>query len=195
MDYDNVRLMRVKSILKELSLDKGIVEKLENLNSRSNNHPYHNIQHLFTVAIRSFDGSKYYNLEKDHTQAIVLAALCHDADYIVGESESVNLVAAKEVLRQISPEHLFEKAQRYIDATEFPHNKAECLASSIIQDADMMQGFEKDAYKFLNGLCIEKNDPTIADPKFPGVQGFNTSWGKELYLSYFPVKEKINMLS
>lgn len=190
MSFNELRLMKVKNILTELSLSPELTEKIRELNYRSNNHPYHNIHHLFTVTIRAFEGGRHYNLEQEQLQSIVLAALTHDADYIIGESESVNIAAAKKVLYQVSPEHLFEKSAHYIDATEFPHNEADCLASSIIQDADLMQGFEMDSQKFLDGLCSEKNDPSVANPAFPGVQGFNTVWGKELYLSYFPINEQ-----
>lgn len=178
------RVLKVKEILKELSLDENIVEKLKELNFRSNQHPYHNLQHLFTVTIRAYEGAEYYNLDNDVKQGIVLAALTHDADYTVGECETKNLSAAKKVLQQLCSENLYDQSAKYIDATEFPHNETECLASAIIQDADLMQSFEEDADKFLHGLCVEKNDPNAADPTFPGVNGFNTEWAKEKYLHH-----------
>lgn len=176
------RVLKVKEILKELSLDENIVEKLKELNFRSNQHPYHNLQHLFTVAIRAYEGAEYYNLDNDVKKSIVLAALAHDADYTVGECETTNLSAAKKVLQQLCSENLYNQSAKYIDATEFPHNETECLASAIIQDADLMQSFEEDADEFLHGLCVEKNDPNAADPAFPGVNGFNTEWAKEKYI-------------
>lgn len=176
------RILKVREILKELSLDENIVEQLKELNTRSNHHPYHNLQHLLTVAIRSYEGAQYYNLDSNMKKSIVLAALAHDADYTIGACESVNLSAAKTVLQQLCSEELYIQSARYIDATEFPHNEATCLASAIIQDADLMQAFEEDAERFFDGLCVEKNDPNAADPTFPGVNGFNTEWAKEKYL-------------
>lgn len=188
MMEDQIRLAKVETILQDVDLNSDILKQLFHLNKKSNDLPYHNFQHLLTVTIRAFEGGKAHSFDKELLQNIVLASLSHDADYTVGASETVNISAAKKILYQISPAHLFDKSAHYIDATEFPHNEADCIASSVIQDADLMQGFEKDASKFLNGLCIEKNDPNVADPAFPGVQGFNTEWGKTTYLSYFPAK-------
>lgn len=176
------RILKVQEILNDLSLDEKIIERLIELNYRSNYIPYHNIQHLLTVAIRSYEGAQYYDLDSNMKKSIVLAALAHDADYTIGACESVNLSAAKTVLQQLCSEELYTQSARYIDATEFPHSEAICLASAIIQDADLMQAFEEDAEKFFDGLCVEMNDPNAADPTFPGVNGFNTEWAKEKYL-------------
>lgn len=189
MSNDFQRISTTYRLLKELELPVGIINELHSINS-SNNLPYHNFQHLLTVANRAVQGSRYYDLPHTVQQAIIIAGLCHDADYIVGEAESVNIPRAKCSAQQLCEsfgveEEITAQVMTLIDATEFPHHVVKPLEEQIIQDADLMQNLEEDCTKFLKGLCQEKNDDTIADPAFPTVDGFNTQWAKELYCEKF----------
>lgn len=189
MKNDFKRVVAMYAVFKELGLDANMVSQAYIVNN-SNDHPYHNFQHLLTVALRAFEGGKFYNLPVEELQALVIAGLTHDAMYVIGESEDVNIKAATNFSVLLCEENsinhnTIELVKSLIQATEFPHNKVESVQEQIIQDADLMQSLEEDCEKFLNGLCVEKDDPNIADPRFPGIDGFNTDWAKNLYSEKF----------
>ena len=189
MSNDFQRISTTYRLLKELELSVGMIDELYTMNT-SNNLPYHNFQHLLTVANRAVQGARYYNLSHTVQKALIIAGLCHDADYIVGEAESVNIPRAKRSAQQLCENFGIKKeittqVMTLIDATEFPHYAVKTIEEQVIQDADLMQNLEEDCAKFLKGLCQEKNDDTIADPAFPTVAGFNTQWAKELYCQKF----------
>lgn len=186
-DFD--RIAATYRTLKTLDLPVSIINQVFLLND-SNENPYHNFQHLLTVALRSIEGAKYYNLSQFEQQALFIAGLSHDAMYSVGKSEFINISKAQEFSEMICRKNNFDNeftqhVKVLIKATEFPHNKAMSIHEEIIQDADLMQALEDDCEIFLQGLCSEKDDPNIADPRFPGIEGFNTQWAKEVYSKKF----------
>jgi len=189
MKNDFKRAASLFTAFKEIGLDPNIISQAYIVNN-SNDHPYHNFQHLLTVALRAVEGGQYYNLELEQIQSLAIAGLSHDAMYVIGETEEVNIGEAVKFSRFLCQENSVKESivkivERLIRSTEFPHHEVSELSEKIIQDADLMQSLEEDCEKFLNGLCIEKNDPQIADPRFPGIDGFNTIWAKQVYSKKF----------
>lgn len=184
----SARYDRLAELFIHIGLDPQMINVAHAANSGSNNHPYHNFEHLLTVSYRAIEGGLEHGLSLDEIQALAVAGLFHDAGYVINLDEPSNLNIAKTVMYESAftfvSSCVLARAAVLIDATEFPHHHVLSLAEKIIQDADMMQNFEDDCAVFQEGLCVEKNDPNIADPLFPGVSGFNTDWGKKMYTDF-----------
>lgn len=153
----------VHALVAELGVDPGALHAAT-LTNTSAHAPYHGAQHLFTVAINADAGAKAYGLGREDRAALLIAALFHDVDHLMGHavSDRQNIdraVAAFTVYARSSNAGLSSAAELIIRdlvrATEFPHAHPPTIAGQILQDADMMQELEPDGPRFLAGLSIE----------------------------------------
>lgn len=184
----SIRRSKVAEILRELDLNPSHLHVLEGNPSKDS--PYHNNEHLYTVALNCDEAARFYNLPFEGHRVLFLAALYHDYNHSAGaSSDTIN------ISRAISGavEHIsrLEKAQSeeldtlagIIHATIQPptmHNTDIGLLHRIIMDADMMQSCEPDAETFLTGLSVEmKKDVNWSSTKaFLTSYEPKTSWGR-----------------
>ncbi len=171
-------------------LVKGFSWKMKN--SKSNDLPYHNFNHLLTVVRYCFEGSSYYSLDEKDERELLLAALFHDVNHSGGkDSDDINVKVAKSTvtnfIRDYNIDVDIDEVCKIIDATQYPYvieSKDLDLTQEIIRDADLMQVFEYNwIQQNMMGLCSEMGvtmDKMIVGQKqFLMSAQFNTEWGKE----------------
>lgn len=197
----------IKIIDKYDSLKKGL--KYIILNNKSNNAPYHNINHLLTVTKYCYNALKHMDmLSDDKSEDLLLAALFHDFNHSMGkEKDDVNIKEAKKGLKKfINDENLdldLDFMDEIINATQYPYvieSKDLNIYQSIIRDADMCQIFEYDWLRQnIFGLSTELNLKPIeflkGQRKFLEGIDFLTDYGKFLSKNYFnEVMEEFEIL-
>lgn len=159
------RQEKVRDALSILHLNPEHFDMIEN--NPAGNNPYHNNEHLYTVALHCHDAAFYHDLGKDDHRVLFLAALYHDYAHTAGSnSDTVNICKSVawaihhiESLEDFTAEQMNTVAD-IIHATIQPsnlHNGSLSVSQKIIRDADMMQWLEPDAEKFLSGLSKEMN--------------------------------------
>lgn len=188
-DYAALRCSRISKDLGHLELSPEYLEIFEANPSRDL--PYHGNRHQLAVAILATRGSSYYALKTSARQSILLAALFHDFDYNLSQSERANIAAAQAAagaaVRRLNPE-LWLSVEGLIAATEMPRSKPRSLAARILQDADLLMVTQPDFDGFLTGLT-EENPGLVPDLRFPGEDALRTDWGKQLYGTAIELQE------
>lgn len=175
----------IEEALKALSLNPGHLDILTNNPARDN--PYHNNEHLYTVALNCLEAARYYGLTRSEQRLLFLAGLYHDYAHSGGlHSDVINVSKSISAalnyctkLEKLSGEEK-DALALIIHATIQPstlHHTILTLQQEIIMDADMMQWLESDADGFLTGLSAEL--------------GFEVTWHstKEFLESYLPKTE------
>lgn len=117
----------------------------------SNSAPYHNFNHLLTVAKSCLEMATYYDLSDLDKETLVLSAIFHDFNHSAGlYKDDINvpraLTALKDFCLKFEYPH-FEKCQDIILATFYPYNIATVdltFVQKIIRDADMTQCLQID---------------------------------------------------
>ncbi len=181
------RIKKVTQILEELKLNPEHLNKVL-VSNPSKELPYHNSQHLLTVAINSYEGAKHYSLTDSETRTLFLAALYHDWNHTGSDTEDI--VNINKALR-ITKDPIFvtdkllnnkdiDKIQTLIKASEYPHKKVYTISEKILQDADMFQYLEKDSQIFIEGIGKELNFVSTqkTTTQFLKNTHFNTAWGE-----------------
>jgi hypothetical protein len=182
-EQDVARRRKVERLFGSMSMPFDLIAVVEALNGGSLN-PYHNTQHLFTVAIRCAEAADFYHLDRQSRREIVLAALFHDFDHPLNTSDAENIERAIDGWRKVGAAYLIDvdnnEVERMIRATEFPHREAWDLMEEIIQDADLMQGIEPDREVFYAGLSAESGNSVDIEStrSFLRSQHVNTTWGR-----------------
>lgn len=186
----STREIKVLEILQELGLSEEHASIASSQNP-SQNAPYHNTGHLFTVALNCAQAADYYELGKDEKITLFLSGLYHDYGHSAGKhSDIINISQAVLcAMRNISAlESLDRKALDVIadniHATVQPsllHGAELSLQQKIIADADMMQWCEPDAEEFMDGLSVELGFPVTwnSTKEFLSKYKPNTSWGRK----------------
>jgi hypothetical protein len=183
------RELKVLAVLRELGLSEEHVSIVSSQNP-SQNAPYHNSGHLFTVALNCAQAADYYELGKDEKITLFLSGLYHDYGHSAGkQSDIINISQAVlcamrniSVLEAMSNKALDVIADN-IHATVQPsllHGTELSLQQKIIADADMMQWCEADADEFMVGLSVELGFPVTWDSTKEFLSKYNpkTSWGR-----------------
>lgn len=195
-DVEDIRrCKRMYGFFLEYELSLSLLNSIFD-NNHSNYLPYHNFQHLLTVALNSIDAGLHYHLPSYQIQSLAIAGLCHDADYKTESTEHHNILNAKEFAQKLNISHdIIGDITTLIDASFYPHREPNNLCEAIIQDADLLQVLEKDANKFIKGLNEENNNDNFCDPLFPGVDNLTTSWAKEKYKTFHNIMSDKNNLT
>lgn len=178
----------VKALLKELGLSKKHLTMLGRNPAKDN--PYHNNQHLYTVALNCDEAAKHYGLTLEERQILFVSALYHDYAHSAGQqSDTVNIARAITAtiehvsrLEELSSDNM-DTIANIIHATIQPptlHGDPINMLQGIIMDSDMLQCGEPDAESFLVGLAVEGNmEVTWSTTKeFLSHYVPKTSWGK-----------------
>lgn len=173
----------------ELGLSPKHIKKLGKNPSKDS--PYHNNQHLYTVALYVDEAAKHYQISLPERQLLFMSALYHDYAHSAGtHSDTVNISRAITAtidhvtrLETFSMDEM-DTIANIIHATIQPpslHGDPISLLQGIIMDADMLQCGEPDAEKFLSGLALEGGfEVTWSTTKdFLSRYVPKTSWGKE----------------
>ncbi|SDH47301.1 HD domain-containing protein [Microbacterium sp. 77mftsu3.1] len=168
------RLARLYRIFDELDLPHSAIVALLEANTAAGL-PYHGAAHGISVALRAHDFGAELGVSRFSAKTLVIAGLLHDADYVVGESETINLARAAAFARWHGGLH-GDPAAELIYETEFPHHEPDTLLGAIIQDADLLQCQDRDRDRWLNALEQETGRPALAD--FPTASMLNTSPGR-----------------
>src|SRR6478752_924103 len=88
------RELKVLEVLRELGLSAEHASIASSQNP-SQNAPYHNTGHLFTVAINCAEAADYYELGKDEKITLFLSGLYHDYGHSAGkQSDIINISQA-----------------------------------------------------------------------------------------------------
>lgn len=191
----------------ELSIIE-IIDKYDNLksalkyiilNNKSNDAPYHNINHLLTVTKNCYYALKYMDmLDDDKVEELLMAALFHDFNHSMGkEKDDVNVGVAKTEMRNFILNQRIKLdvdfMDEIIDATQYPYvidAKDLNVYQSIIRDCDLCQIYEYDWLKQnIFGLSKEMNikvvDLLSGQRKFlEGIEPI-TEYGKYMNKKYF----------
>lgn len=183
-----VRQELIEESLKALSLNPAHLDII-GLNPAHIN-PYHNNEHLYTVALNCLEAAKYYNLSRQDERLLLLAGLYHDYAHSGGKhSDTINVSKSIsyalhhcEELEKLSDEET-DKLANIIHATIQPstlHNADLNLLQKIIMDADMMQWLEPDADDFLVGLSVEMGREITWHSTKEFLENYvaKTDWGK-----------------
>lgn len=168
-------------------------------NSKSNNAPYHNINHMLTVTRNVYDALDYlFMLEDERCEELLLAALFHDYNHSMGkEKDDYNVTEAKKGLRDfLESENLemdIEFMESILDATEYPYKISHHQLNfyqKLIRDCDLCQVFEYDWLKqCVFGLSLEMGftfkELLAGQKKFLQSITFLTDYGLHMEELYF----------
>jgi len=182
------RVNLVKDVLSTLKLNPAHLYNVL-FNNPSKAAPYHNTQHLLTVAIYSYKGGLHYRLPQQDLRVIFLAALYHDWDHTASDADdSINiqraLIGTADIFRFESSlnEEDIETIHSLIQASLYPHVNPVTILEEILQDADLLQYCEEDSIVFIEGIGKELNMVSTLDTTKAFLKGnkFNTEWALAL---------------
>jgi hypothetical protein len=200
----------IKALEESTSKDKKILEAIEIidkyeylqkafkyilLNSKSNNGPYHNLNHLLTVLKYCYLGGLSEGIKDEkELRELLIAAIFHDVNHTIGkEKDDVNVQNSKDAIGKFVKQEEIDADTDYmnklLDATQYPYvieGKDLDLKQGIIRDADLMQVFEYNwIHQNIAGLSSELKmdflDFVQPQRKFLESAAFNTTWGKKMY--------------
>ena len=200
----------IKALEESTSKDKKILEAIEIidkyeylqkafkyilLNSKSNNGPYHNLNHLLTVLKYCYLGASSEGIKDEkELRELLIAAIFHDVNHTIGkEKDDVNVQNSKDAIDKFVKQEEVDADTDYmnklLDATQYPYvieGKDLDLKQGIIRDADLMQVFEYNwIHQNIAGLSSELKmdflDFVQPQRKFLESAAFNTDWGKKMH--------------
>jgi hypothetical protein len=200
----------IKALEESTSKDKKILEAIEIidkyeylqkafkyilLNSKSNNGPYHNLNHLLTVLKYCYLGALSEGIKDEkELRELLIAAIFHDVNHTIGkEKDDVNVQNSKDAIGKFVKQEEVDANTDYmnklLDATQYPYvieGKDLDLKQGIIRDADLMQVLEYNwIHQNIAGLSSELKmdflDFVQPQRKFLESAAFNTTWGKKMH--------------
>lgn len=200
----------IKALEESTSKDKKILEAIEIidkyeylqkafkyilLNSKSNNGPYHNLNHLLTVLKYCYLGALSEGIKDEkELRELLVAAIFHDVNHTIGkEKDDVNVQNSKDAIDKFVKQEEIDVDTDYmnklLDATQYPYvieGKELDLKQGIIRDADLMQVLEYNwIHQNIAGLSSELKmdflDFVQPQRKFLESAAFNTDWGKKMH--------------
>jgi hypothetical protein len=165
------------------------------INSKSNNGPYHNLNHLMTVLKYCYLGATSEGIKDEkELRELLIAAIFHDVNHTIGkEKDDVNVQNSKDAIKKFVKQEEIDADTNYmnklLDATQYPYvieGKDLDLKQGIIRDADLMQVFEYNwIHQNIAGLSSELKmdflDFVQPQRKFLESAAFNTDWGKKMH--------------
>lgn len=188
-EYGPSRRCRIQAILDELRLNPAHLDILETNPSKDS--PYHNNEHLYTVALNCNEAAHFYSLPFEGHRVLFLSALYHDYNHSAGvTSDTINISraisGAVEHISRLENSAVadLDAVAGIIHATIQPptmHNTDIGLLHRIIMDADMMQSCEPDAEAFLAGLSAESKTEINWSSTKTFLESYEpkTSWGRK----------------
>jgi len=164
------------------------------LNNKSNNNPYHNLNHLLTVMKYCHLGAISEKItDEKELRELLIAAIFHDVNHSGGKkTDDINIKNSKKSIKDfVESQEVdvdLEVINEILDATQYPYvieGKSLNKRQAIIRDADLMQVFEYNwIHQNILGLSTELNmnflDFVQPQRKFLDSVEFNTKWGNEI---------------
>lgn len=169
----------------KLGMPLDIIDMVSVVNPGSDN-PYHGTQHLYTVALRCFEGGQVHGYSEKNLRELTLAGLFHDYAHPLHTDDEVNLSEAVKGWYKLGEPYGVDASsgtiERLIWATKFPHSHPVDMLEAIIQDADMMQSLEPDREVFYQGLSMESGKAMDEESSvsFMQSQKIHTEWARGL---------------
>ncbi len=148
-------------IIKKYKLDDYLKTVLTE--SKSNNAPYHNINHVLCMVKNTYIIGQVEGLGKNEIRTLVISALFHDFNHSEGKkSDDENIKTAIKAVKK----YILEKDKdieddiiNIIKATEYPYvieDKDLDMSQKVIRDSDMLQTLEDNfVHQILFGLSKE----------------------------------------
>lgn len=198
-NIDNYRLQKITDAIKELNIDPKYLTEAKKHNSEQ---PYHNFQHLLTVALRCIEGSEYFDLDYNSKRILVIAALLHDISHSGDGTipDIVNVTFSAEKASDILAEDdsiNHSDMDRIINLIMGTENTGAIITvdplQGILNDADIMQSFEPDYDRWFNGLSVElKTEITLKSTiSFCNNIIPETAWGKKVFKENVEILERL----
>ena len=164
------------------------------INSKSNSHPYHNLNHILTVLKFCYQGAMEEGVTNEkELRELLLAAIFHDVNHTAGkEKDDVNIENSKKIMKKFVESQEIDvdinAMNEILDATQYPYvleSDKLNIRQSIIRDADLMQVYEYNwIHQNILGLSSEIGmdflDFVEPQKKFLKSAEFNTNWGKNM---------------
>lgn len=157
-NYNTSNNINVLDIIREFNMDEYLNIILTK--NKSNNAPYHNINHLLCVTEFCYVIGKEEGVSKKDLKILTTAGLFHDFNHSEGKKkDDENIKQAKNAVIKYVKEEDIEDVNKLIDATQFPYvieDKDLTKLQKIIRDADMMQTFQNNfIHQVIFGLSKE----------------------------------------
>lgn len=184
-------------IIKEYHLDFHFAVLLQK--NRSNDSPYHNLNHSLCVMHNCYRLAKSENLNEDETKELIIASIYHDFGHSLGKDvDAVNIERAKKyyLLYSRDSQSVKHKVCMLIETTQYPYIVTENLSlqQKIIRDADSMQLFEDNYLQqtivgFLMGeLNMNLKTAILNQIKFMNTLVFHTDLAKKIAAEKLPAR-------
>lgn len=152
---------------------------------------YHTWEHCESVAKRALMLAKCEGVtDKKDLLALELASYFHDIGYDIYKTEEENISRASSLflkyctkIKKYDSEDIPSVAFSLIEATKYPHTEPQNVLEKIIQDADLTQCWDWDAYDIAKYLRVEGRQVNF-DPEFPSVNLLNTVSARRKQVEY-----------
>ncbi len=188
---------KILEIIKEYHLDFHFAVLLQK--NRSNDSPYHNINHTLCVMNNCHLLAKDENLNKDEITELLIASIYHDFGHSLGKDvDAVNIERAKKyyLLYSRDSQSTKHKVCMLIETTQYPYIVTENLSlqQKIIRDADSMQFLEENYLQqtifgfLMSELTMNLKSAIIAQLKFMSTLTFHTDLAKKIASEKMPVR-------
>lgn len=192
--YDKHREVLVLDKIKYLEIDVRYIEAMINANSHQ---AYHNIQHLYTVALRAFSGGIYHEFGFRQQRVLFLAALLHDIAHTgsgdVCDSVNVEISSntAKSLLKNDNSFTDQEKnliVELILGTDNYNHVSSQNKMQHILNDADIMQVFEDDLDVWIDRLTDEKQENITIESSIQFLESQTplSEWGAGVFKRNIP---------
>lgn len=154
--FKDYQILNGIEVFKKLKMEEHLGNLLRD--NRSNNAPYHNLNHTLCVIKNVYYLANQENCTKKETKNLVLAAIYHDFNHSQGEKkDDENIKEAIKSLKKYVEDT--EEIEELIKATQYPYiieDKDLSNLQKIIRDADLMQTLEDDfIQQVIIGLSTE----------------------------------------
>jgi len=156
--------MRLLEIYQKYPILVKAINFINLTNQSSNRHPYHSIDHLFTVFKSCVDVSSFSSISDQELELeLFIAALFHDYGHkgVMGNDHDniVNAIDGLNFFYAANPEFNIDIVISLIQATEYPYvveEKDLTIEAKILRDADMSYLFDDlSIVKLYSGLRKE----------------------------------------
>jgi hypothetical protein len=189
-----VKYIKSKFIFKLRKLGLKTLYKYITEHNTGGDNPYHNNYHLKQVCAFVIKGCEYYEINKEQTKLLAIAALFHDFDHSGGkfknDDDNVNLSIKGFLKWSKLPKEDNEMIISLIKTTRYPYtNVCEDITEleKIIRDSDILQGifskdyFNKIVYALADEIGVDRKKMLEGQIGFLESSKFCTDWANNLY--------------
>jgi hypothetical protein len=195
---EELRKQKTYRIASELGIHSSVVDYVLTNNTAANA-PYHNNQHLLTVANNVYDCGYHYGQDQHTLKLLFLAGLFHDFNHSVNKyKDQINVTLSVNGFIESLP-YLnlqlsridIERICQLILATEYPHpsvsnvHELDATNKYMLRDADIIQTLAPDGNNFTEGLFIETGLRLSEEEKIKFIKSsIKTEWARKELNAY-----------